>query len=90
MLFNRIYAFLQFSMLFNGNMRLRSFGGRGGDGWIYGWTDTWKFTPTGHRPFGAASQKAGEREIERNRLPKKKRNETKEISLQMFHVSLIH
>ena len=38
MLFNGNFAFLQFSMLFNGNMRLKSFGG-GGDGCTDGRSD---------------------------------------------------
>ena len=38
MLFNGNFAFLQFPMLFNGNMRLRSFG-KEGDGRTDGWTD---------------------------------------------------
>ena len=46
MLFNRNFAFLQFSMLFNGNMRLRGFGG---GGCTDGRTDAWKFTPVSYR-----------------------------------------
>ena len=60
MLFNGKFAFCQFPMLFNGNLRLEKLGGmyRRMDGPSYGQTyGNSPLCPTGHRLFGAAAQK---------------------------------
>ena len=49
-LFNENFAFLQFFMLFNGKMRLKSFGGGGGtDGRTDIVMDVWKLTHVSYR-----------------------------------------
>ena len=67
MLFNGKFAFCQFSMLFNGNLRFEKLRGMGGDGRTDGRTygrtyGICPLCPTGHRPFGAAAQKEEEEE----------------------------
>ena len=88
MLFNGKLAFFQFTMLFNGNLRLVKL--LGGDIRMYTFfVQTYGNSTlclTGHRPFGDAALKGGKREKKKKKkMEKKKKNLLK--NCKCFHLA---
>ena len=75
MLFNGNFAFNQFPMLFNGNLRLEKLGG----GQTDGRTDVWKFTPVSYRK-SALWGRCPKRDTKEDREKNKKSHEEQEVT----------